>query len=391
VTALLIATFAAAAWLNYRNHGAALTRFSRPNAARAENMVKYEDRSYNADLTLANRFKAFEGDEAAYEDAATQIAALQQSGQAVEVLPAQPVVPVPMHIAPRSQPRCLGTVQMGGYGPVSMVRAGANTPGEGVGQVDVLDTKLICHMKGRSYFGHSCYSQSFSNTEYVSLQLLGKTLRYTMDLSGAQCGCNAAFYLTSMAQNSEKSECSDFYCDANKVCGVSCAEIDIQEANSRAWASTLHTSDDGSGLGQGYGANFRQWSSKQYGPGGECIDTARPFQVAASFPTDADGNLRDLEVTLTQAGKSCPLTVNVGHYMPNGHNGMEELTQALVAGMTPVISYWGKDEKDMLWLDGQGGDGQGPCAVDAADTCGESVTFSEFTVEDMVSVSAWLK
>mmetsp|Transcript_73391 Transcript_73391/g.166350 ORF Transcript_73391/g.166350 Transcript_73391/m.166350 type:complete len:265 (-) Transcript_73391:10-804(-) len=48
--------------------------------------------------------------------------------------------------------------------------------------------------------------------------------------------------------------------------------------------------------------------------------------------------------------------------------------------MTPVISYW--SAKDMLWLDGTGPDKRGPCKEDLAE-CGESASFSGFTLEDI--------
>mmetsp|Transcript_9113 Transcript_9113/g.28984 ORF Transcript_9113/g.28984 Transcript_9113/m.28984 type:complete len:141 (+) Transcript_9113:2-424(+) len=49
--------------------------------------------------------------------------------------------------------------------------------------------------------------------------------------------------------------------------------------------------------------------------------------------------------------------------------------------MTPVVSYWSSD--DMLWMDGQGSDGQGPCATDDAKACKESVKFSGFRMESI--------
>merc|ERR1719335_961100 len=104
------------------------------------------------------------------------------------------------------------------------------------------------------------------------MKLLGKRFSYTTDMSGAGCGCNAALYLTSLPQSSSASDCGDYYCDANNVCGESCAEIDIQEANQYAWHSTLHTSQDHSGVGKGYGGGGkfwsgpRDWTDEEYSP-----------------------------------------------------------------------------------------------------------------------------
>merc|ERR1740123_588809 len=207
-------------------------------------------------------------------------------------------------------------------------------------------------------------------------------MRYTTDLSGAGCGCNAALYLTSMGQNTNKSECHDHYCDANNVCGESCAEIDIQEGNQYEWHSTLHGQADPGGLGLGYGGGGdgwsgpRQWSNEKYGPGAVCIDTSRPFQVAASFPADASCKLTAMQVVLTQValgGRTCELPLRVGHY-----DAMDELSRALAAGMTPIVSYW--SSKDMLWMDGRGQDGRGPCKEDTPSECGDTARFSNFSV-----------
>ncbi|CAK0905475.1 unnamed protein product [Prorocentrum cordatum] len=139
------------------------------------------------------------------------------------------------------------------------------------------------------------------------------------------------------------------------------------EANQFAWHSTLHTATDHSGVGGGFGGGDswngpRDWGSAEYGPGANCVDTAAPFDVAVSFPVDSQGALAAMEVTLSQSGKSCPLSVRLGTY-----EGMAELSQALEAGMTPIVSYWAAN--DMLWMDGPGTDGQGPCTVDDMDRC----------------------
>mmetsp|Transcript_42148 Transcript_42148/g.83799 ORF Transcript_42148/g.83799 Transcript_42148/m.83799 type:complete len:234 (-) Transcript_42148:123-824(-) len=224
---------------------------------------------------------------------------------------------------------------------------------------------------------------TFDRREYSALQLLGRTLRYTVDLSGAGCGCNAALYLVAMPQVKHPTACGDYYCDANAICGARCVEIDIQEANTRAWYTSVHAAEDPAGHGGGYGAGRRTWNATEYGPNGTCIDTDQPFQVAATFARAklTSGPLGALEVTLSQVGKPCPLTVRIDKYpQPGGElDGFDEISKALEGGMTPVVSYWGAGES-MRWLDGPGIDNEGPCGAENASRCSDSVVFSDFAV-----------
>ena len=115
----------------------------------------------------------------------------------------------------------------------------------------------------RSYVQHryagECDAVSFGSFDYKcvdykagALELQGKTLSFEVDLSKSGCGCNAAVYLVSMPQSEAPSECADRYCDANDVCGVRCTELDLMEANTVAWVSTVHVGSDGNGEGFGY-------------------------------------------------------------------------------------------------------------------------------------------
>jgi len=279
---------------------------------------------------------------------------------------------------------CSGAFDFYGYNQVVLTNTGyAEGSDEGSkAQIDYSDASapLIVGLNDRAYFSNACDSVAYNPKRYSAVRLLGKRMRYTTDLSGADCGCNVAFYLVSMAQNNRSSDCGDYYCDANKVCGVWCSEIDIQEANMFSWHSTLHSHKDRYGKGAGYGGGMswngpRDFTKEQYGPGGTCIDTRKPFQVAASFPTGVDGVLTAMEVELSQKGKDCPLKMRV-----DGYAGMAELTLTLWEGMTPVVSYW--FSKDMLWMDGQGTDHLGPCKKDTI-KCGDMVKFYNFTLEDL--------
>merc|ERR1719195_910264 len=79
-----------------------------------------------------------------------------------------------------------------------------------------------------------------------------------------------------------------------------------------------------------------------------------------------------MTLTLAQDGHSCTLSINLGSY-----TGMAELSSALAAGMTPVISYW---SGDMLWMDGKGQDQRGPCVQDNPEICEDNVKFYGFSI-----------
>ena len=107
-----------------------------------------------------------------------------------------------------------------------------------------------------------------------------------------------------MRSNSAPGNCGgDFYCDANKVCGVNCDEADLVEANRFAFHSAAHTAYDGAGHSNGWGGGNenRAFGSAQYGPGGAVIDTNWPFRVHVFFATDSESHLSGVEIALQQS------------------------------------------------------------------------------------------
>jgi len=261
---------------------------------------------------------------------------------------------------------------MEGLGPVELVSARINTPLlPHVGPVEVTSRgSIVTHMDGRAYFADRCVDGAWNPNEYKAMQLLNRTLRYSVNLAGAACGCNVAFYLTSLHQNAQPSKCGDYYCDACSVCGVACAEIDIQEANLYAFHSTTHLWDDPGGR-----VGLRAGGKDNYGPGGLCIDTRKAFEVAVSFPLDQWGHLMAINVTLSQRGSSCPISGSVGHYLSKRRPALKELEEALRGGMTPILSYW--NSPTMLWLDGES------CPEDTPSLCADTAEFWDFSIENM--------
>jgi hypothetical protein len=232
----------------------------------------------------------------------------------------------------------------------------------------------------RSYFqrsyGGTCDATPFGASDYSCVDygagkivFSGQSLTFEVDLSGDGCGCNAALYLVSMPQSHNESQCHDFYCDANNVCGVRCDEIDLMEANTVAWVSTVHVGDDGAGEGFGY-AHYVFPQEKRlrspthdcaYGPSPECaVNTLYPFGVNITFTPSEE--VFGYWVVLSQVGRTASLgpVRYVGRPQQGSVLSADEanaqLRASLDAGMTLVVSHWaGSKKSSMAWLDA-------PCA-----------------------------
>ena len=76
--------------------------------------------------------------------------------------------------------------------------------------------------------------------QYEHLHLLGKTVRFSVDVSHVGCGCNAALYLVAMGHPSDG---SSRYCDilGGEPGTPPCVEIDLFEGNTKGMTSTVHT------------------------------------------------------------------------------------------------------------------------------------------------------
>ena len=203
-----------------------------------------------------------------------------------------------------------------------------------------------------------------------ALHLAGKSLTWTVDLSGAGCGCNAALYLTAMPQNLDPTVCKDYYCDANSVCGVPCVEIDLMEANKVAFVSTVHVADDPNGEGFGIAhyvtSHDKRFQSTRgddcpYGPREACtIDSNRPFTATFDFRASSATHF-EYHVELEQEGGARHVKIpSAIQYVNKPGKGVVSTAQeanallaaSLTNGMTLVASYWaGKLASEMAWLD----------------------------------------
>lgn len=234
-------------------------------------------------------------------------------------------------------------------------------------------TSMSVSHNARAYVAQSC-DGSFNPNTFKKVYLLGKTISVTVDLSSVGCGCNAAFYLVSMPA-SQPTQCGDYYCDANYVCGVGCPEMDLFEANNNALQVTAHHCSGGPGNwwacdGGGCAQNTYRHDPNAFGwGGGHTINTQQPFRVSVQF--QAPGNtLTQIITTLSQSGRTVQMTHNGGNC-----GSLSRMSQALADGMAITASYWGDTASAMSWLD------EPPCPSSVNCSPGGPVKFSNIEIE----------
>jgi len=235
--------------------------------------------------------------------------------------------------------------------------------------ISVLQSTLSLGYNHRVYFTNQCV-YNYNPLLYRPFFVLGQTFQYTVDVSNVSCGCNAALYLVSMPafdqnQNPTPTQCGDYSCDAKRVCGSFCPEMDLIEANRAAMAVTPHKCSsqgkyypwcDGGGCSQ----NTKNFHGV-YGPSSAYkINTMKPFQVAHKFQRDTPGGrLTQITTTLSQNGN----TFTMVHDSNNcGKDYIASMSDIFSRGMVIVSSYRsGNDGNAMTRLDVPPCDPNVPC------------------------------
>jgi len=244
-----------------------------------------------------------------------------------------------------SEDICLGELSMDGSGSPGYILGGP--PGRVEG-----DTLTLPHNSGFSVM--TACSQTWEPYEFFQFKVLDRTLSFTVDLSKVGCGCNLALYMVQApgldrAGDPSIGQCeedSPYYCDANKVCGQWCPEMDIMEANIKAFQATPHSCDAPDAAGHysncdrsGCGLSTRD-TPNSYGPGGSYqIDTTKPFDVETTWKAN------NMITKLVQGAN----VVTLDHSMCGASLG--GMAAAMTSGMSIRITYWGKKAETMAWLD----------------------------------------
>jgi len=247
------------------------------------------------------------------------------------------------------------------------------------------DVVTVKHNAGFSLLSE--FQGQWTPDRILPLKLLGKRFSFSVDLSKVGCACNLALYLIAMPARSIDGEPDPghdrggqpkYYCDANRVGGQWCPEIDIMEANTHAFQATPHKCDtptngfyghcDRGGCSQ----NTRDNNPRSYGVGSSfTIDTSRPFKVQTDF-FDESGTWTGMTTTLQQDHRTVVLehaNCESGYY--------ERLSGAMAAGMSLRITYWGDKADDMAWMD------MPPCSSEDCGASAGDATISHMSVGDL--------
>ena len=236
------------------------------------------------------------------------------------------------------------------------------------------------HGVGRYYLVQTYSQAAWSAHAYERFDLRGKTMKFNVDLSGMQCRCAGTFYFSYMKEPGALG--GHNYCDIFSPLGDAydgsgvCTEVDIMEANTKAFHSALHTEKgedvDGTcnhlGCVVNFGVHNRTINDvavdRLYGklPGAQ-IDTTQSFAVQVEF--DSDGVW---STTLSQNAKevkhfNASRASNPAAHLPGfpTPTGIPEAARQQLnhsnrnGGFVMVLSTWGGFEKLDTWLNGQCG------------------------------------
>ena len=213
---------------------------------------------------------------------------------------------------------------------------------------------------------------------YEHLFLLGKTVRFTVDVSGGVgCGCNAALYLVAME---EPDGSGSQYCDILGGSPRPCVEIDLFEGNTKALATTLHTdtgfeSDTCNEWGCQTILGGKSEANCKFGSGSLNIDSSRPFELAARFELDGE-----MTVDVGQDGVWRRTWDRDLAMVPAGV--FQKLKRTLAStGVVLVMSQWAAE--DMSWLDGGCNAAYPHCDLDRATT-----VFADLKIEENAPTAA---
>ena len=254
------------------------------------------------------------------------------------------------------------------------------------GVISGADTSLTVSGNVRAYWTRDFQQHAWSSISYKTLDLRGKSLRWTTDISRVGCGCNAALYLVAMPAAGQGDISG--YCDIQGSGSGYCLEIDLLEGNKKAIQTTLHTQHgkqtDGTcnqygasagieleAIGQppprtppraeslswpswtGCAINWGKDDQSRYGLGSP-VDSGRPYEMDAAF--DADGHMT---VKIQQDGtwhEYWNVSSAGNGTLVAGRKGVpEEASQAVASAMERgavlAISLW-ESKDDTAWLNG---------------------------------------
>ena len=144
----------------------------------------------------------------------------------------------------------------------------------------------------------------------------------------------------------------NYYCDANKVWGQYCWEMDTIEANMHTMQVTAHSCGTAPGkytdACDTAGARRNSWFADPLGLCAEdncVIDSRKPFRHVQSFITDNNDSLIRIENRLLQGTQV---------FAFNGTSDqayLARMSEALREGMVLTFQLWGSSWLLMSWLD----------------------------------------